>query len=78
VIVGLTRYATKAHLCRAVLEASAFQTSDVLASMVSDSGIQINSLRVDGGVTKSDMLMQFQSDVIGIEVVRPEMVRLIQ
>jgi len=70
-IVGLTRGAGKAHIARAALESIAFQTVDVLQAMESDSGIQISELRVDGGGTVNDLLMQFQADLLGVPVVRP-------
>ena len=70
-IAGLTRYATKAHLARAVLEATAFQTRDVVEAMERDSGISLSSLRVDGGMVVNDLLMQFQADILNREVVRP-------
>ena len=71
VIVGLTRGTTKAHLARAALEAMAYQTADVLDAMRQDSGVAVQSLRVDGGATANDWLMQFQSDVLGVSVRRP-------
>jgi glycerol kinase len=71
VIAGLTRYATKAHLARAVLEATAFQSREVVEAMEKDSGISLESLRVDGGMVKNELLMQFQSDILNREVVRP-------
>jgi glycerol kinase len=71
VIAGLTRYATKAHLARAALEATAFQTRDVLAAMQSDSGIALRELKVDGGMVMNELLMQFQADVLDTQVVRP-------
>jgi glycerol kinase len=71
VIVGLTRYATKAHLARAVLEATAFQTREVVEAMEKDSGISLEVLRTDGGMVENDLLMQFQSDILAREVVRP-------
>jgi glycerol kinase len=71
VIAGLTRYATKAHLARAALEATAFQTRDVLAAMQSDSGIALRELKVDGGMVLNELLMQFQADVLDTQVVRP-------
>ncbi len=70
-IVGLTGYTTRAHLARAALEAAAFQTADVLAAMRKDSGVDLTSLKVDGGMAANDLLMQFQADVLGIPVVRP-------
>jgi glycerol kinase len=71
VITGLTRYATKAHLARAALEATAYQTCDVLAAMEKDSGIQLRELRVDGGMVVNELLMQFQADILDTPVVRP-------
>ncbi|MBZ5528683.1 MAG: glycerol kinase GlpK [Acidobacteriia bacterium] len=71
VIAGLTRYAGKGHLARAVLEATAFQTRDVVEAMEKDSGIALDSLRVDGGMVTNDLLMQFQADILNREVVRP-------
>jgi glycerol kinase len=71
VIAGLTRYATKAHLARAALEATAFQTRDVLAAMQSDSGIALSELKVDGGMVINELLMQFQADVLDADVIRP-------
>jgi len=71
VIAGLTRYANKGHLARAALEATAFQTRDVVTAMEQDSGIQLNVLRVDGGMVENDLLMQFQADILDRPVVRP-------
>jgi len=71
VITGLTRYANKAHLARAVLEATAFQTREVLEAMEKDSQIQLKVLRTDGGMVEDDLLMQFQSDILNLPVVRP-------
>jgi len=70
-IVGLTRGSTSGHIARAALESIALQTKDVLKAMESDSGITIKELRVDGGATVNDTLMQFQSDILGIPLVRP-------
>ena len=70
-IAGLTRYANKGHLARAVLEATAFQTRDVVEAMEKDSGIELDVLRVDGGMVENDLLMQFQSDILNRPVVRP-------
>ena len=70
-IVGLTRYAHKGHLARAALEATAFQTREVLEAMEKDSGIELSSLRVDGGMVANDTLMQFQADLLDRSVVRP-------
>jgi glycerol kinase len=71
VICGLTRYATKAHIARAVLEATAFQTREVVEAMEKDSGIQLDVLRTDGGMVDDDLLMQFQADILDRPVVRP-------
>jgi glycerol kinase len=70
-ISGLTRGSTAAHIARAAIESIAFQTTDVLQAMQKDSGITINQLRVDGGATKNNLLMQFQSDVLNTTVIRP-------
>jgi len=70
-IVGLTRGSTAGHFARAALEAIAYQTADVLAAMQADSGIELKELRVDGGATRNDLLMQFQADILGVPVVRP-------
>ena len=71
VIAGLTRYANKGHLARAVLEATAFQSREVVEAMEKDSHISLSSLRVDGGMVVNDLLMQFQADILNREVVRP-------
>jgi len=71
VITGLTRYANKGHLARAVLEATAFQTREVVEAMEKDAKIPLVSLRVDGGMVANELLMQFQSDILNREVVRP-------
>ena len=71
VIVGLTRYANKGHLARAVLEATAFQTREVVEAMERDSGISLDVLRTDGGMVDDDLLMQFQADILNRSVVRP-------
>jgi glycerol kinase len=71
VIVGLSRFNTKAHLARATLESICFQTRDVLDAMVKDSGVQLEVLKVDGGATANNMLMQLQADILGVPVVRP-------
>ena len=68
VIVGLTRYATRAHIARAALEATAYQTREVLEAMEQDSGARITSLRVDGGMVRNELLMQFQADILNLEV----------
>ena len=71
-IFGLTRGSTRAHLARAVLDSIAHQTVDVMRAMEADAGVPIAQLRVDGGATVNDLLMQYQSDILGCEVVRPE------
>lgn len=71
VMVGLTRYINKGHIARAALEATAFQTADVLEAMNKDSGVALTSLKVDGGMVYNDLLMQFQADLLGVPVVRP-------
>ncbi|HEY7697981.1 MAG TPA: glycerol kinase GlpK, partial [Vicinamibacteria bacterium] len=71
VMVGLTRYITKGHIARASLEASAFQTKEVLDAMQRDSGVTLKTLRVDGGMVRNELLMQFQTDLLGVPVVRP-------
>jgi glycerol kinase len=72
VVVGLTRYANRGHIARAALEAVAYQTRDVLEAMERDSGIPMRELRVDGGMVANELLMQFQSDMLGVPVVRPK------
>jgi len=72
VIVGLTRYVTKAHLARAVLEATAFQTRDVVSAMEADSGIPLRQLRTDGGMVVNELLMQMQANTLNCPVVRPK------
>ena len=72
VIVGMTRYANKGHLSRATLEATAYQTREVLDAMENDSGVTLKSLKVDGGMVYNDLLMQFQADILGVPVVRPK------
>jgi len=74
IIVGLTRASTKAHLARAALEAIAYQTRDVLDAMSADSKVALKSMRVDGGASANNLLMQIQSDVMGIEIIRPEVI----
>jgi glycerol kinase len=71
VIAGMTRYANKGHVARAVLEATAFQTREVLEAMEKDSQIQLQALRTDGGMVENDLLMQFQADILNLPVVRP-------
>jgi glycerol kinase len=71
VIVGLTRYINKGHIARAVLEATAFQTREVLDAMQKDSGVDLKALKVDGGMVSNELLMQFQADILDVPVVRP-------
>jgi glycerol kinase len=71
VMVGITRYITKQHICRAALEATAYQTRDVIEAMEQDSGVPLATLKVDGGMVANELLMQFQADVLGVPVVRP-------
>jgi glycerol kinase len=71
-IVGLTRYVTKGHIGRAVLEATAYQTREVLDAMNADSGVDLTALKVDGGMVFNNTLMQFQSDILGVPVIRPK------
>ncbi|MFL0266609.1 glycerol kinase GlpK [Candidatus Clostridium radicumherbarum] len=73
-IVGLTRGAKKEHLIRATLESLAYQTNDVLKAMEEDSGIKLEALKVDGGACANNFLMQFQSDILGVQVDRPEVI----
>lgn len=71
-IVGITHYINKGHLARATLEATAYQTREVLDAMEKDSGVALKSLKVDGGMVHNDLLMQFQADLLGVPVVRPK------
>jgi glycerol kinase len=71
VIAGLTRFITKAHLARAVLEATAYQTREILEAMEKDSEITLNSLKVDGGMVQNNLLMAFQADILNVPVIRP-------
>jgi glycerol kinase len=71
-IVGMTRYVNKGHMARAALEATAFQTREVLDAMNKDSGVDLTALKVDGGMVYNELLMQFQSDVLGVPVIRPK------
>jgi glycerol kinase len=73
-LVGLTRFVNKGHIARAALEATAFQTRDVIEAVVADTSTPLTELRVDGGMTRDDLLMQFQADVLGIPVVRPRVI----
>jgi glycerol kinase len=72
-VIGLTGGSGAGHLARAALESIAFQTADVLDAMHTDSGIEVEELRVDGGASQSDLLMQFQADILGVSVLRPRM-----
>jgi glycerol kinase len=71
VIVGLTRYSNKGHIARAALEATAYQTKEVVEAMRKDSGVELKALKVDGGMVFNELLMQFQSDILNVPVVRP-------
>ncbi|MBE9375180.1 glycerol kinase GlpK [Saccharopolyspora sp. HNM0983] len=70
-IVGLTRFVNRGHVARAVLEATAFQTREVIDAMNADSGVPLKSLKVDGGMVANELLMQFQADILGVPVIRP-------
>jgi glycerol kinase len=70
-IVGMTRYVNKGHLARAVLEATAYQTREVLDAMEKDSGVKLTALKVDGGMVFNELLMQFQADILDVPVIRP-------
>jgi glycerol kinase len=72
VIVGLTRYINKGHIARAALEATAWQSREVADAMEADSGVKLKELKVDGGMVYNDLLMQFQADVLGVTVIRPQ------
>lgn len=72
VIAGLTRFITRGHLARAALEATAYQTKEVLDAMERDSGVQLKALKADGGMVVNDLLMQFQADILGVPVQRPK------
>ncbi|NOY69696.1 MAG: glycerol kinase GlpK [Deltaproteobacteria bacterium] len=72
IITGLTHYINKGHFARAVLEASAYQAREIFEAMEKDSGISLKSLKVDGGMTKNELLMQFQSDILDLPVIRPK------
>jgi glycerol kinase len=71
VIAGLTRYVNKGHIARASLEATAWQTREVVDAMNADSGVDLTSLKVDGGMVQNELLMQFQADVLDVPVIRP-------
>ena len=72
VIAGLTRFTNRGHLARAALEATAYQTREVLDAMEKDSGVRLTSLKVDGGMVYNELLMQFQTDILGVPVIRPK------
>ncbi|MBU0511406.1 MAG: glycerol kinase GlpK [Chloroflexi bacterium] len=74
VIAGMTRYVNKGHIARAALEASAYQTREVLDAMQQDSGVELQALKVDGGMVTNELLMQFQADILNVPVVRPQVV----
>ncbi len=71
VFAGLTRYVNAGHIARATLEATAFQTREVMDAMNADSGVDLTELKVDGGMVQNDLLMQFQADILGVPVIRP-------
>jgi glycerol kinase len=71
-IVGMTRYANRGHIARAALEATAFQTREVLDAMEQDSGVRLKALKVDGGMVVNETLMQFQADILGVPVIKPK------
>ena len=71
-LVGLTRYVNKGHIARAVLEATAFQSKEVMDAMNADSGVDLTELKVDGGMVQNELLMQFQADILGVPVFRPK------
>jgi glycerol kinase len=72
VFAGLTRYVNAGHIARAALEATAYQSAEIVEAMRADSGLELDSLKVDGGMVANDLLMQFQADILGIPVIRPE------
>ena len=76
VLVGLTRGSSAAHIARATLEGIAFQTMDIVAAMERDAGILISELKVDGGASRNNLLMQFQADILGTEVIRPKVTEI--
>lgn len=71
IITGLTHYINKGHIARAVLESCAYQAMEIFEAMEKDSGIRLNNLKVDGGMTRNELLMQFQADILGVPVIRP-------
>ena len=74
VIAGLTGYSDRNHICRAALEATAFQANDIFDAIEADSHIKMLKLKVDGGLTNSEPLMKFQADILGIPVIRPQVI----
>ena len=72
VVAGLTRYVNGGHIARATLEATAYQSREVVEAMNADSGVALESLKVDGGMVGNDLLMQFQADLLGVPVIRPK------
>lgn len=74
IIAGLTRFVSKGHIARAVLEATAYQTLDVLQAMEKDAGLPLSTLKVDGGMVVNELLMQFQADMLEVPVIRPKMI----
>jgi glycerol kinase len=72
VVAGLTRYVNAGHIARAALEATAYQSREVVEAMNADSGVELESLKVDGGMVANDLLMQFQADLLGVPVIRPQ------
>ncbi len=74
IIAGLTRFANKGHIARAVLEACAYQTKDIITAMNKDSGVDLKHLKVDGGMVLNEMLMQFQSDILDVPIIRPTVI----
>ena len=74
VLVGLTRFINKGHIARASLEATAFQTAEVLDAAKNDAGLTFTEIRVDGGMVKNETLMQFQADILNMPVIRPEVI----
>ena len=71
-LVGLTRFVNKGHIARATLEATAYQTREVVDAMNADSGVNLTELKVDGGMVANELLMQFQADILGVDVIRPQ------
>ncbi len=72
VFAGLTRYVNAGHIARATLEATAYQSREVVDAMEADSGVRLESLKVDGGMVANELLMQFQADLLGVPVIRPK------